>query len=442
MLNVLKALIADSQEQKLESGVLRDLQIEPVSGKASVCIGVRRCGKSTLHTQMMERLLAKGVSRRNIVSINFFDDRLRVLEHDGLDLILTAYYSMYPEKKNEEKVYFFFDEIQMVPNWEAFVERILRTEQCEVFISGSSAQMLSKEIASQMRGRALSWELFPFSFCEFLRWKGIDYQGASSSKQQFFLQNAFAEYWEKGGFPEARSLSPELRVKVHQEYFHAILFRDLVERHDISHPKAVSDLAYWLADNIASPYSINKLWKYLKSLGHSVSKEDVSSYLGWFEDSYFFFSVRIFDASLRKSHANPKKAYCIDHALIPSVSSGVLVNSGHLLENLVFVALRHISPNIFYYRTKNDHEVDFVVQSRTKKRLLVQVCESLVDEAVKKREVVALEEAMEELQLQSSVIVTRNEGGMVKIGSKTISLVPAWQFLVGLCSNTSPFAQS
>ncbi len=291
MLEALKLIIADSQEQKLEPGVPRDIQIVSVPGKASVCIGVRRCGKSTLMVQIMEELLAKGVSRKNIVSINFFDDRLHAFKHNGLDLILSAYYSMYPEKKNDEKVYFFFDEIQMIPKWEAFIERMLRTEKCEVYISGSSAQMLSKENASQMRGRALSGELFPFSFCEFLRWKEIEYQGSLTSKQQFFIQNAFTKYWERGGFPEVRDVASEIRTKIHQEYFHAILFRDLVERHDIAHPKAVSDLAYWLADNIASSYSVNKLWSYLKTLGHKVSKEDVSSYLEWFEDAYFFFSV-------------------------------------------------------------------------------------------------------------------------------------------------------
>ena len=437
MIDILKTIITDSQEQKLDPGIPRDLQITPIPGKASVCIGVRRCGKSTLCVQMIEKLLMKGVSRKNIVFINFFDDRLHALERDGLDLILTAYYSIYPEKKNEEKVYFFFDEIQMVPNWESFVERLLRTERCEIFISGSSAQMLSKEIASQMRGRALSWELFPFSFCEFLRWKGIEYQGTSSSKEGFFLRNAFAEYWEVGGFPEVRLLSPEMRIKVHQEYFHAILFRDLIERYDIAHPRAVSDLAYWLVDNIASSYSINKLWNYLRSLGHKISKEDLSSYIRWFEDAYFFFSVRLFDASLRKSQANPKKVYCIDHALVPSISSGVLANSGHLLENLVFVALRRAYQNIFYYRTKNGREVDFIIQRRTKARILVQVCESLANEAVKKRELRALEEAMEELHLQSSIIVTNNEEGTIEAGSKIISIVPAWRFLVEVCTDSS-----
>ncbi len=129
---------------------------------------------------------------------------------------------------------------------------------------------------------------------------------------------------------------------------------------------------------------------------------------------------------------NLKKVYCIDHALIPSVSSGVLINAGHLLENLVFVALRRFYPHIFYYRTKNGREIDFVAQDRTKTRLLVQVCESLINETTKKREVHALEEAMEEMRLRSAVIVTRNEEENIVREDKTISVVPAWKFLIAM----------
>ena len=154
-----------------------------------------------------------------------------------------------------------------------------------------------------------------------------------------------------------------LRIKTHQEYFNAMLFRDLVERHDISHPKAVTDLAHWLVDNTGSLYSINNLTGYLKSLGHKAPKSAVSDYLEWFEDAYVLFTVRIFDASLARANTNPKKIYCVDHALVTSISSGILVNSGHLLENLVFTALRRVTPDIFYYKTKAGREVDFIVKS-------------------------------------------------------------------------------
>jgi predicted AAA+ superfamily ATPase len=346
--------------------------------------------------------------------------------------VAEAYYSLYPEKKNAETVYCFFDEIQNVPGWESFVDRLMRTEKCEVYLTGSSSRMLSKEIATQMRGRALSWELFPFSFREFLDYQKIEATGALSTQKRLHVQRAFDQYWETGGFPEVLGLDRHLRVKTHQEYFHAVLFRDLVERHDVSHPKAVSDLAHWLVDNTASFYTVNRLTGYLKSLGHKVPKSAVSDYLAWFEDAYFLFSVRLFDASLARSHVNPKKVYCVDHSLVTSVSSGVLVNSGHLLENLVFAGLRRTSPEIFYYRTKTGREVDFVLQARGRSRMLIQVCESLVEPQARKREVSALSEAMCELGLTSATIVTRAESERVEVDNGTITVVPVWRFLLDL----------
>jgi hypothetical protein len=436
MIETIKAIILDFQEISLETGVPRRVRIESIPGKATVCIGVRRSGKSTYMFQVIQRLLDSGVSRKNILYLNFFDDRLHDLQHDGLGIITEAYYSLYPEKKNAEKVYCFFDEIQAVSGWEPFVDRLLRTEKCEVYITGSSARMLSKEIATQMRGRALSWEMFPFSFKEYLDCKGIEGDGPLSTKKRLIVQKAFEEYWETGGFPEVAGLGRNLRIKTHQEYFHAVLFRDLVERHNVSHPRAVADLAHRLVDNIASLYSINSLTGYLQSLGHKAPKSAVSDYLEWFEDAYFLFTVRMFDASVARSKANPKKIYCIDHALVTSVSSGILVNSGHLIENLVFTALRRVCPLVYYYRTKGGREVDFIVQMQDRTRRLVQVCESMADEQIRKREVTALSEAMAELGLESGVIVVRNGEERPKLDNEKINekieVVPVWRFLLNL----------
>jgi predicted AAA+ superfamily ATPase len=432
MLEILKTMILDSQETPLETGVPRRMLLKTVSGKASVCIGVRRSGKSTYLFQIIQRLLDKKVPRQNILYLNFFDDRLHGLQQGGLGQVAEAYYSLYPEKKNTETVHFFFDEIQAVPGWESFVDRLMRTEKCEVYLTGSSALMLSKEIATQMRGRALSWEMFPFSFREFLDYKKVDGAGDLSTKKRLLVQRAFSDYWETGGFPEVLGLDRHLRVKTHQEYFHAVLFRDLVERHDISHPKAVSDLAHWLVDNTASLYTVNRLTGYLKSLGHKVPKSSVSDYLTWFEDAYFLFSVRMFDASLGRSLVNPKKIYCVDHAMVVSVSSGILVNSGHLLENLVFTGLRRVCPDIFYYRTKTGREIDFILSPRGRARALIQTCESLADPQTRKREVAALDEAMAELGIKSGTIVTKAESAQIKAENGTVTAVPIWRFLLDL----------
>ena len=432
MIDTIKSIILDFQEVSLETGVPRRLRVEAVPGKATVCIGVRRCGKSTYLFQVIQRLLDDGVPHENILYLNFFDDRLHNLRQEGIGLITEAYYSLYPEKKNTETVYCFFDEIQAVAGWEPFVDRLMRTEQCEVYLTGSSSQMLSREIATQMRGRALSWEIFPFSFREFLDSKEIDSAGPLSTKKRLAVQKALEEYWETAGFPEVAGFDLHLRIKIHQEYFHAVLFRDLVERHDVSPPKALTDLAHWLIDNTASLYSVNSLTGYLKSLGHKAPKSAVSDYLEWFEDAYFMFTVRIFDASLARSKTNPKKIYCVDHALVTSVSSGILVNAGHLLENLVFTALRRFNPEIYYYKTKTGREVDFIVPMRGRTRMLVQVCESLAEPQTRKREVAALSDAMAELGLKSGTIVTRNEEEEIKVDGGKIEAVPVWRFLLNL----------
>jgi predicted AAA+ superfamily ATPase len=432
MIDTIKSIILDFQEISLDTGVPRRLPVEVVPGKAAVYIGVRRSGKSTFLFQVIQRLLDDGVPRENILYLNFFDDRLHKLRQEGIGLITEAYYSLYPEKKNTETVYCFFDEIQAVAGWEPFVDRLMRTERCKVYLTGSSAQMLSSEIATQMRGRALPWEIFPFSFIEFLDYKGIDSTDPFSTKKRLAVQKAFEEYWNTGGFPEVMGLNRYLRIKIHQEYFQVILFRDLIERHDVSHPKAMTDLAHWLMDNAASLYSVNRLTGYLKSLGHKAPKSAVSDYLGWFEDAYFMFTVRIFDASLARSHTNPKKIYCVDHALVTSVSSGILVNTGYLLENLVFSALRRLHPEIYYYKTKNGREVDFIVPMRDRIQMLVQVCESLADPQTRRREVAALKDAMNELGLKSGTIVTRNEEEEIKENGGKILVVPAWRFLLNL----------
>jgi predicted AAA+ superfamily ATPase len=430
MIELLKEMILDAQTGSLFVGTTRHLRPASVINKATIIIGVRRSGKSTLLSQIADNWLSEGVSRENLLYINFFDDRLSKLYTLGLDMVMQSYYSLYPHKKTQETTYCFFDEIQIVPGWEAFIDRILRTENVVVYISGSSAQMLSKEIATQMRGRALSWELFPFSFKEYADHLKIERNLPLNTQQRLFIENAFQNYWDCGGFPEVAGLDKPLRIKVHQEYFDSILFRDLIERYDISHPRALVDLAKNMLENIASMYTVNSLTDFLKSLGYNVPKSSVSEYLKWFEDAYFLFTVRLYDASFRRSNANPKKIYCVDHALIRSVSSGILTNSGHILENIIFMAIRRVTSDIFYYKTRANLEVDFVFKNTNGKLILIQVCESLVNPKTRQREINALEAAMAELKVTNGYIITRNETESLVIETGTIEIVPVWKALL------------
>lgn len=430
IVDVLKEIILDFQARRPEPGVPRELRIQPVPDKAAVCLGVRRGGKSTLLGQIVQALYAGGVKPENILYVNFFDDRLHDLTHEGAAPVLEAYFSLFPEKKGTETVYCFFDEIQVVKDWEPFVDRVLRTERCEVYLTGSSARLLSREIATQMRGRSLSWELFPFSFTEFLKFKAIASQ-PETSRNRLLVQKAFEEYWRKGGFPEVRNVSDRLRVMTHQEYFRTMVYRDIVERHDAIHPQAVLDMAYRLVNNVASSHSVNSLTGYLKALNHKVSKTFVGECLEWYVDAYFFFAVKLWDASLARQNVNARKVYCIDHALVTSVSSGILINSGHLLENLVFLHLRRQTDRIHYYRTQNGREVDFIWRNTAGPWHLTQVCETLtLSPETQRREITALSEAMRERKITEATLVTRNETQDLETPEGRIRVLPAWKFLL------------
>ena len=261
----------------------------------------------------------------------------------------------------------------------------------------------------------------------------MDPDAPPTSKRRLTLAKWFDTYWRTGGFPEVLDVPDSIRVMTHQEYLHAILYRDVVERHDIAHPRAVADLAAWLIDNTASTCTINSLTGYLSSLGHKMPKPVVGNLLEWFEDAYFLFITRVFDASLARSNTNPKKIYCIDHALVRSVSSGVLVNDGHLLENIVFLALRRKHAKIFYYKSKNGREVDFTIHGN-KGVELTQVCDSLTHPATRERELKSLTEAMMETGTKTATIITRSEEGVEQTQAGTILIQPAWHWLLE-CEN-------
>lgn len=429
-MEILKEVILDFQSLTLETGVPRRLRIEPVRGKAAVCLGVRRGGKSTFLFQAVQALYAQGVQPQNVLYVNFFDDRLHELTHQGPAPVLEAYFSLFPENKGTEMVYCFFDEIQMVKGWEPFVDRLLRTERCEVYLTGSSARLLSREVATQMRGRSLSWELFPFSFAEFLDFKSIRTE-PETSRNRLLTQKAFEEYWQTGGFPEVRNVPDRVRVMIHQEYFRTMVYRDIVERHDARHPQAVMDMAFRLVNNVAASHSVNSLTGYLKALNHRVSKAFVGECLEWFEDAFLLFAAKLWDASLARQNVNAKKVYCIDHALVVSVSLGILVNAGHLLENLVFLHLRRRTDRIHYYRTQSGREVDFIWQDTKGQRRLVQVCEGLAGKPdTQRREIAALTEAMQEMKLKEGTVVTRDETGEIETTAGNIKVIPAWKYLL------------
>ena len=422
-------LIASSQEQELYGGSRRDLELSALESKITVCVGVRRCGKSTLMQQQFQALAERGIPRENMLMLNFADERLANMGNEGWNELYETYYSMYPQKRRKEKVYFCFDEIQTHPHWELFVERLRREENCEIYITGSSAAMLSREIHTALRGRSLSWELFPFSFGEYLERRGIPRSGYGTSRK-LAVQNAWSTYREEGGFPEAYGIAPNWRIRLHQDYFDALLYRDVVERYNVSQPLVLKQLARRMLGSIGAQLSINKLSNDFRSSGISISKETIQQYIAWLEDAYFLFCIPACSASASERFRLMRKVYCIDHAMVKSLCGTFSELQGQMLENMVFLSLRRNTPEVYYYKTQAGHEVDFLaVHPSTHEKLLVQVCANLNTPNTRQRELRALCEAMVETGLRKAIIVTESENDEIDTEQGKIILTAAPEFL-------------
>lgn len=427
-----RVILESNMERSLEGGSPRSLQVQTVDKVISIYVGVRRCGKSTLMEARMAELAAAGVPRENIVWMNFADPRLFPLRAGQWEAIHSAYYGMFPDKRGKEKVYFFFDEIQDIPGWETFVEWLRRDELCEIYITGSSAKLLSREIGTTLRGRTLSWELFPFSFREFLVRCGVNPQGRGTT-HRLSVQKAWERYRTEGGFPEVFGMGEELRRHLHSEYMNAMLLRDVIERYEVKQPHTLRHLAIRAVNGIGTLFSQRKAEAEFKSLGFGIRREQISQYLQWFEDAYFIFSVARYTPSVAKQAREFRKMYCIDHALAASLGAGILRNRGQQLENIVFLALRRLTPDVYYYKTEKEYEVDFLaLQRETGKKWLVQVSETVEDARTRTRELRALSAAMAETRTAEGWLVTESTYDEISLPEGTVHVIPAPDFLLQL----------
>lgn len=422
--DIFKTLITDSQEKNLSYVIDRDLQIPLDTGKIISLVGVRRSGKTHVLYSIINKI-RKTSDPKNLVYINFEDDRLFPLELKDLTNLLDAYYELYPDKKNE-KVYFFFDEIQNVQNWEKFIRRLYDTENCAIFITGSSAKLLSKEIATALRGRTLSYEVFPLSFSEFLRFKEIK-PDIHSSRSQAKIKNAFSEHMLKGGFPEILNYDQAAFMKTLQEYVDLIMYRDVIERYGISNTFLLKRLIKFCFSNISTLVSFNKLYNDFKSEGLSISRNTVYEYISYLEDAYALFTVPIYAKSVREQRRNPRKIYTVDVGFKTAMDYPFSVDTGRVFENIVFLELRRKAEKIYYFKGK--HEVDFYYTSGGKEHLL-NVSYEMESPATKEREIKGLIEAMKSLSLKEGSIITAEHKDMIKTEAGKIKVIPLWEWLL------------
>lgn len=368
--------------------------IYPVDGFASIITGLRRCGKSTLMRQMAGRY-----TRKECLSLNFEDINL-------IGFTADDFKRLYAYIQDSGSRILFFDEIQIIDGWELFVHQLLR-EDYTVFITGSNASMLSVELGTNLTGRHISTEMFPFSYTEYLT-----YLKKTSGKK------AFMQYLADGGMPEYLA-SKDKRVLL--TMLDDILIRDIAIRHGIRNVDPLRKLASYLLTNIAKPYTANRL----TSVADDVATSSVLEYISYMRDAYLIDSIGQYATNVRATQRNPKKVYAIDTGISNAVSLSQTDDYGRLLENHVFLNLRkQHKGHIFYYQGTG--ECDFVVtDSHNKPSSLYQVCLELTDENIQ-REIGGLRDAMGELHLSSGTIVTLSDEERLEVPEGTIEIVKAY----------------
>jgi hypothetical protein len=388
--------IVDSLSAPAPAFTRRDMRLPGVTGKALAVIGMRRTGKTTFLWQLLADRMAAGMPREGLLYFNFEDERLSGMRAADLHLVVEGYYRLHPEWRDRRQAVFFLDEIQVVPGWETFTRRLLDTERVELFISGSSARLLSREVATSMRGRAMEVMVFPFSFREYLRHHGrepLSGMERLTKADRSALEKDLRSYLAQGGFPEAQGASERDRYGLLTGYIDVAILRDVVERHAVSQPVALRWMTRHLLGNAAGAFSINRFHGDLRSQGIPVSKDTLHAFLAYLEDAFVVRTLSIATESERRRMVNPRKVYPIDPGLIPVFDRSGRANLGHALETCALLELERRGAEVAYVKTASGYEVDFLARYPDGRQELIQVCAELDSPAARNRELRALVEA-------------------------------------------------
>lgn len=403
------------------------------SGKIVTIPGVRRCGKSSRMEAVINELLASGVERERFLWVSFDDERLVRMSSDELDQIIEAYREMFPDI-DMASVYMFFDEIQLIENWEYFVMRLYKHYSKHIFISGSNATMLSTELKSALRGWPIEEETLPLSFREYCEFNGIktdSFLEADLAK----VRNAFAAYNNEGGFPEVvLTPNPLQKVKILQTYFDTMLLKDLAEHYNLTNIEVLRYFLKRIMTNLTKPTSIRAIHGDIKSRGLKVSKDDLYEWANHACDIFMFIRVPNYSKSLQKIESSQPKYYCIDNGLRDAVLLPQSGDDGKKLENTVFLELyRRRTPidQIFYYQGKG--KCDFVVQRGVEIESLIQVTWNMDDEETRRREIDGLIEASDTTGCRNLYIITADTSDEIRLeDDRVIHVIPAWRCLLGI----------
>ena len=424
MKDIIKNIITDFHKRQTPAYVERKQYIPINSGKIISVIGARRSGKTYCLYQLMNKL-PPDVDRSDLIYINFEDERLN-LKSENLNLILESYYELYPGKN--KPLYFFFDEIQNIQDWERFVRRIYDTVSKNIFITGSSSKLLSKEIASSLRGRSISYEIYPLMFDEYLKFKDIDSTDISSTRNKSKIINAFSRYLYNGAFPETINYDKDLRLKTLRSYLDVMTYRDIIERYEVKNPTALKYFIKKSLSNVSNYLSVNKLFNELRSSGIKLSKDSIYEFINYANDCYLFFLINIYSESINVQNTNDKKLYCIDNGLANILSFRFSEDKGRMLENVIYLHFKRKGYNIFYFFNKR--ECDFIIQDGTKISNAIQAAYEL-NSNNREREVQGLVEAMKCFKLKNGLILTNDQSEEIEVENLKITIKPVWKWALG-----------
>lgn len=404
----------------------RKMQLPLDGGRIVTVTGIRRCGKSSLLGLTINRLLEAGVPKERILYVGFDDERFLSMTPDNFDELLQAYREMYPTTSLQD-VYMFFDEIQLVSGWELFVLRVYKNYCKHIFITGSTAKMLSEKIASALRGWPDEYREYPLSFEEYLSFKGIE-ADKYSEEGKAMMTFAFRDYCDEGGLPEVvRAQTKSEKVKILQSYFSTMLFRDMIEHYHIG--ASVSVVRYFLKrmmNNLTKPTSVNNIYNDLKSQGLKVAKDSLYLWLDYACNIFLFRKVQRYTKSMVKQSSSPAKYYMADIALRNAVLLPESEDAGKALENIVYLNLERSlgeEDQISYFYEQK--ECDFVVQRGERVSELVQVCWTLNEENME-REVGGLLAASTITNCKQCKIITFCQQQTIEREGIRIEVLPIW----------------
>jgi hypothetical protein len=374
----------------------RDVRLPGIRGKAFAVIGVRRGGKTSLMLQHRAERLAEGRPREAQLLISLEDERLAGMSVADFGWLIEEHARQYPGLREAGVMTLFLDEVQTVPGWEGVVRRLADAGGVELFVSGSSARLLSREVATSLRGRAMEVLVHPYSFREVLRHAGGEPAGPwdrLSAADRALLDARLRRYLVEGGFPEAQGAEPRDRTALLSGYVDIVVLRDVIERHGVTNPTALRWIERQLLANPGGPFSVKKQYDTLRSQGVSVGKDTLHEYLAHLEDAFLVRTVAMHSASERQRMVNPRKAYPVDPGLIAIFERSGRTHHGRALETAMLLELERRGWDIAYVRTREGWEVDFLAHRAGESPLLIQVCLESEGDETWERELRALEAA-------------------------------------------------